>query len=217
MIDTIPSEQHEVAAQLAAGTAEPFHVGRFPKGHRQTDFARWATSTIRYEVDYEECYEPYVIGSRRLLPQYDERFRGYGMNKIQHLYACSAAGLRFVVEPGVFVAAAEHARSEAWRTMYDHAADALGSHAEPQPSRSNEHAVRIALLWGHFKAEVESGNAPPPMPLPNAEHVITKPAPASALAALDLANSKQQFNQKAVKDKARVQAVVSCVGRLVAV
>jgi len=108
VIDTIPSEQHEVAAQLAAGTAEPFHVGRFPKGHRQTDFARWATSTIRYEVDYEECYEPYVIGSRRLLPQYDERFRGYGMNKIQHLYACSAAGLRFVVEPGVFVAAAEH-------------------------------------------------------------------------------------------------------------
>ena len=53
-------------------------------------------STLRYEVVYEECYEPYVIGSRRLLPRYDERFRGYGMNKIQHLYACHAAGLRFV-------------------------------------------------------------------------------------------------------------------------
>ena len=39
---------------------------------------RWATSTVRYEVDYEECYEPYVIGSRRLLPRYDERFHGYG-------------------------------------------------------------------------------------------------------------------------------------------
>ena len=43
---------------------------------------RWATSTVRYEVEYEECYEPYVIGSRRLLPRYDERFHGYGSKMV---------------------------------------------------------------------------------------------------------------------------------------
>ena len=37
---------------------------------------------MRYEVDYEECYEPYVIGSRRLLPRYDERFHGYGSKMV---------------------------------------------------------------------------------------------------------------------------------------
>ena len=37
---------------------------------------------MRYEVEYEECYEPYVIGSRRLLPRYDERFHGYGSKMV---------------------------------------------------------------------------------------------------------------------------------------
>ena len=43
---------------------------------------RWAISTVRYEVEYEECYEPYVIASRRLLPRYDERFHGYGSKNV---------------------------------------------------------------------------------------------------------------------------------------
>ena len=214
------TEPHEVAAQLEAGTAEPFHVSRFPKGHQPTDFDRWATSTVRYEVAYEECYEPYVIGSRRLLPRYDERFRGYGMNKIQHLYACSQAGLRFVVEPGVFVAAAEHERSEAWRKMYGYMEDTPGSHAKPQRKHSDEHAVRVALLWGRFKEEIQSGH-PPPL---NAEHVILERRHTTAAAALpapapaqNLYHNKKKLNQKEIKDEARAQDLLSCVGRLVAV
>jgi hypothetical protein len=92
----MPSEQAEVLAQVAAGSAEAFHVGRFPAGHQPTDFNRWASATARYEVDYRECFEPYVIGSRSSLPRYDERFKGYGMNKVQHLYACHSRGLRCV-------------------------------------------------------------------------------------------------------------------------
>ena len=38
VIDTIPTEQDEIFAQLKAGTAEPFHVSRFAKGHQPTDF-----------------------------------------------------------------------------------------------------------------------------------------------------------------------------------
>lgn len=30
-------------------------------------------------------YEPYVLAARRFVPWYDERFRGYGRDKIQHL------------------------------------------------------------------------------------------------------------------------------------
>ncbi len=30
-------------------------------------------------------YEPYVLVSRHFVPWYDERFRGYGKDKIQHL------------------------------------------------------------------------------------------------------------------------------------
>ena len=38
-----------------------------------------------------------VIGDATTFPRYDERFRGYGLNKCQQLYACDAAGFRFVV------------------------------------------------------------------------------------------------------------------------
>ena len=113
------------------------------------------------------------------------------MNKISHLYSCHAAGLRFVgastqadvastvlnrmlhaVEPGVFVAAAEPERSEAWRKMYG-PPTAVGHTAQPQPEKAQP-AVRIALLWGRFKEEVQSGHAPPHMPRPNAEHVMVR-------------------------------------------
>ena len=75
------------------------------------------------------------------------------------------------VEPGVFVAAAEHERSESWRRIYG------GNNADtpsvnPKPKRSDEHAVRIALLWGHFKGEVKSGHPPPAMLPPNTDRVM---------------------------------------------
>lgn len=50
-----------------------------------------------------EKYEPYIIANKARLPRYDERFRGYGMNKISHLYEVAASGLHFVVLPHVFL------------------------------------------------------------------------------------------------------------------
>jgi len=111
------------------------------------------------------------------------------VNKISHLFSCHAAGLRFIgastqaevantvpnrmlhaVEPGVFVAAAEHERSEAWHRMYGTPAD---NNAKPQPKKS-QHAVRIAKIWGRFKDEVQSGDTPPHMSKANAEHVMVR-------------------------------------------
>ena len=202
----MPTEQQDMLAQLNTGTAEGFHVSQFPKGHAPTNFAKWATSSTRYEVKYEECYEPYVIGNRHLLPKYDERFRGYGMNKIQQLYACNARGLRFVVEPHVFVAAAEHKRSTSWKTMYS----ADGATA----LKNCEHPVRVAMIWGRFKEEISSGHPPGLMGRVDAPRVLERRR-ARVAAAFATTGTRQVAKEKAQARK--VEAAANCVSRLSAV
>merc|ERR1739848_40853 len=101
-----------------------------------------------------------------------------------------------------------------WRKMYG--TPPAGNNAKPQPEK-DQHAVRIALLWGRFKEEVQSGHAPPHMPRPNADYVMERrrESAAAAVAALT-AQSKRQLKQKEIKNKARAEALVACVGRLAA-
>jgi len=147
----LPAQQAALAALAASSPpqASGFHTGHFPVGHAPTDFARWFTSARPYEVAYEESYEPYVVASKRWLPAYDERFRGYGLNKVSHLYAVAAQGARFLVMPSHFVAAHEHPKSSSWQTIYGQNAEVV-------------QRMRLAALWRRFKAEL------PPLPAPPA-------------------------------------------------
>lgn len=40
---------------------------------------------LAYAVPFEPCFEPYVVVDKTVTPVYDERFRGYGMNKASSL------------------------------------------------------------------------------------------------------------------------------------
>ena len=42
--------------------------------------------SLCYPVEYELHFEPYVMMRREDVPSYDERFRGYGMNKISRTF-----------------------------------------------------------------------------------------------------------------------------------
>lgn len=126
--------------------ASAFHVRHFPQGHRATDFQRWrayaqndGSTPLVYEVRYEEYFEPYAIISRSRAPQFDERFRGYGLNKCSFYRHCNALGFRFQVLAGGhhFVAAAEHTRSSSWHCVY-------GANAGP------EGALRLGVIWRLF-------------------------------------------------------------------
>lgn len=65
------------------GEASAFHVGHFPAGHSPTNFDKWFDSEQGYQVSYSDFYEPYVVAAKSRIPHYDERFRGYGMNKVR--------------------------------------------------------------------------------------------------------------------------------------
>ena len=75
-----------------------------------------------------------VVVSKSWVPKYDDRFRGYGMNKISHLHAVAAAGATFTVMPRHFVAAHEHPKSASWTATFSGAADP-------------RQRMRVAALW----------------------------------------------------------------------
>lgn len=59
-------------------------------------------------------YEPYVVlPTQPEPPQYEPTFDGYGMNKIAHTLALTAAGYRFEVLPDSWVVHLPHGESAA--------------------------------------------------------------------------------------------------------
>ncbi|KAL9981153.1 hypothetical protein ACROYT_G009817 [Oculina patagonica] len=72
----------------------PFRQIESPLSHSSTNYTKWYHTNESYEVSgYQDKYEPYLI--LRLtpeLPLYDERFTGYGMNKISHVIELALLG-----------------------------------------------------------------------------------------------------------------------------
>lgn len=64
-----------------------YHV--WPKGHAPTNYAKWRTATTPYKVEWEPDFEPYVV-VRRDCPEYDQRFVGFGWNKVSHIMELDA-------------------------------------------------------------------------------------------------------------------------------
>ncbi|CAN0142041.1 unnamed protein product [Scytosiphon promiscuus] len=161
----IPPGTREMAEMLLDGEAQGFHVDYFPKGHGPTDFVRWATATqeetpgaLGYTVPFKPCFEPYVVVDKAAVPMYDERFRGYGMNKVSHLLslATGAPGTdqkpvvgpaEFIVLRKGFVFALPHERSAAWEETYGTCGNPLRRY-------------QIKALWSKFQGEIVASLPP---------------------------------------------------------
>lgn len=118
-LDKLPRDVTALLPLVRGGLVQPFQSKIFAKGHAPTDFCRWLSASEPYTVDYADKFEPFVAmrwgpGT----PRFDERFRGYGNNKIQFFRHVAHEGFRFVVWPKHFFIARGHAKSQAWLDMY---------------------------------------------------------------------------------------------------
>lgn len=123
--------------------AEPFHCGVFRPEGDPLNYSRWYDASLPYEVPYLEFFEPHVIGLTASMPRYDERFKGYGLNKVQHTYAAASSGFRFKVLPQHFLITARHKKSPSWNSAFGTSQDA-------------DHLKKVIGMYECFKAEVAS-------------------------------------------------------------
>ncbi|XP_022240712.1 LARGE xylosyl- and glucuronyltransferase 2-B-like isoform X1 [Limulus polyphemus] len=83
------------------------------RGHTLTNYRKWYKEEKSYILgSFDDMYEPYVLlKNTPSLPLYDERFRGYGMDKITYIMELCAAGYQFVVLPDVWITHLPHPRN----------------------------------------------------------------------------------------------------------
>ena len=85
---TVPGRFGQLARCLREKDCLVFQGDNSPQSHGTTDSSRWleGDETVRpIECFRSNRYEPYVVISMAQMPLYDERFVGYGKNKIQHV------------------------------------------------------------------------------------------------------------------------------------
>lgn len=107
--------KEEVKKGYKAGSLDAFNGRDAPWGHGPSNTTKWVrlSRPILYRVQYEPKYEPFVILSRRMAPWADERFVGYGGNKIAYINQLHGLGFGFHVHPYGFVIHVPHVRTRA--------------------------------------------------------------------------------------------------------
>jgi len=165
---TWPHTTRSLKELIDKGQAEGFHLSHFPQGHGPTQFDTFwekslhcSTSTNdnmeeciwkeSYNIRYKELFEPYIVMASADVPLYDERFQGYGLNKVSHLASVSREkeGAFFVL-PGVFLVASAHERSESWGKIY----------GKSQSDDNKFNQLVLKGLYYNFMKNLEAGEDP---------------------------------------------------------
>uniref|UniRef100_A0A8D0L2L6 LARGE xylosyl- and glucuronyltransferase 2 n=1 Tax=Sphenodon punctatus TaxID=8508 RepID=A0A8D0L2L6_SPHPU len=105
-----PKSKAELLSMLDMGSLYTFRYHVWPKGHAPTDYAKWRTATVPYQVEWQPHFEPYVV-VRRDCPHYDQRFVGFGWNKVSHIMELDAQEYELLVLPNAFMIHMPHAPS----------------------------------------------------------------------------------------------------------
>eukprot|EP00549_Striatella_unipunctata_P011744 CAMPEP_0118694456 /NCGR_PEP_ID=MMETSP0800-20121206/12533_1 /TAXON_ID=210618 ORGANISM="Striatella unipunctata, Strain CCMP2910" /NCGR_SAMPLE_ID=MMETSP0800 /ASSEMBLY_ACC=CAM_ASM_000638 /LENGTH=406 /DNA_ID=CAMNT_0006592923 /DNA_START=141 /DNA_END=1362 /DNA_ORIENTATION=+ len=205
--ESMPRNFDELHKKVECGEAEGFHLSHFPQGHGPTNFDKyWSSSCCysniasvshlwnnSYSVPYEKLFEPYVVLATKQVPLFDERFQGYGLNKVSHIASVAKkVTSTFWVLPGVFLVAPAHERSEWWNNLYG--------------SQSDEAKFNKLLLKGLFHNFSEN--------LRRGKDVVVSEFTRREQAALcEAAESKSDFAERRSLDEEKLLGVLCAIAK----
>eukprot|EP00794_Sanderia_malayensis_P017939 gene17939-19730_t len=106
-----PRSKAELLSAIDQGIVSKFRNNVWPQGHAPTNFEKWKSSSQNYKIEWKPDFEPYVMIKRDHAPLYDQRFVGFGWNKVSHIMALHALKYEFVVAAAVFIIHMPHAPS----------------------------------------------------------------------------------------------------------
>lgn len=106
----IPANKTELISMLEKRQVFTFRYHVWKQGHSPTNFDYWKNSNRPYRVHWVEDFEPYIVVQQNVT-HYDERFTGFGWNKVSHLMELDAQGYEFVVLPEAFIVHMPHSPS----------------------------------------------------------------------------------------------------------
>jgi len=103
-----------------AGMVDAFNGADAPWGHGPTQTSKWVTimdTPMTYRAHYQPKYEPFLILGKSTIPWCDERFVGYGGNKIAYINQLRGEGFTFHVHPFGYTLHVPHPKTKAANTF----------------------------------------------------------------------------------------------------
>ncbi len=97
-----PESKQHLKELIRQEKVTPWRVSLYAPSHGPTDYDQWLETSQPYEIQWKYNYEPYVVVAYDSA-RYDERFVGYGKNKVLQIEELHAQGYSFIVLPDVYI------------------------------------------------------------------------------------------------------------------
>ena len=111
LAESLPTNKSALLSLVRAGRMRQVHAQKYSPAHNATNYDRWyrvAVDSEPFQVRYEHEYEPYLVARIADLPPWDERFVGYGYDKVVHVLTLALEQTELRVLPGLFATHVDH-------------------------------------------------------------------------------------------------------------